>query len=297
MPTSKTVVVAGATGRLGEIVDALIERGHRVRALTRDPGSNAAARLLELGAEVHYGDFDEPHGVARAATGADAMFATGTAHRVGPDGELRHGIAIADAAAAAGVGQLVYVSGEGAAADSPLPLMRTKFAVERHIASLPTGYTILAPVYYMENLFNPWNLPSLTSRVLPSPVPIDLPIQQAAVADVVALAVAAIEQPKEFDRKRVAVASDELTAVDAAAAITAAIGIEMEPKRLDTSMLPPGLRALFAWLETDAPSVDLDQLHGNHPEVRWSSYADWAESQRARFRALCPHPHAEAVAH
>src|SRR5947207_1446671 len=76
----------------------------------------------------------------------------------------------AGAAAEAGVAHLVYVSGDGAAADSPVALFRAKFAVEHHIASLGLRHTILAPVYLMENLFNPWNMPAFRSGLLPSPI-------------------------------------------------------------------------------------------------------------------------------
>src|SRR5436190_15284856 len=104
-------VVGGATGRFGEIVPVLLERGRSVRALTRDPASPAAARLRDRGAEVVAADYDDPESVAAAATGADALSASGTAHKAGPDGELRHGTAVADAALAAGVPHLVDVSG------------------------------------------------------------------------------------------------------------------------------------------------------------------------------------------
>jgi len=118
--THKRVLVAGATGRLGVVVNVLLDRGHSVRAMTRDPTSSAAARLRAAGAEVVYGDFDDADSVAGIAVGVDALFATGTAHRAGPDGELRHGRTIAQAATASGVPHLIYTSGDGAAADSPL---------------------------------------------------------------------------------------------------------------------------------------------------------------------------------
>jgi uncharacterized protein YbjT (DUF2867 family) len=163
----KRVLVAGATGRLGVIVHVLLERGHSIRATARDPTSRAAARLRAAGIEVVYGDFDDPDSLAAAATGADAMFATGTAHRAGPEGELRRGRNLADSAAAAGVPHLVYGSGEGAAPDSPVPLFRVKDQVEQYIRSLPIAATILAPVYFMENLFNPWKVAALQAGVLP----------------------------------------------------------------------------------------------------------------------------------
>jgi uncharacterized protein YbjT (DUF2867 family) len=281
MPTdSKTVVVAGATGRLGALVELLLERGHMVRALTRDPTAARARHLAERGADVRRGDFDEPGTIARAAAGADAMFATGTAHRSGPDGELRHGRALADAAMQAAVAHLVYVSGDGAAPDSPLPVFRAKFAVEHHIASLGVPHTILAPVYFMENLFNPWNLPALREGVLPSPIPVDAPLQQVAVADLIALAAIAIEQPSRFTGRRIAVASDELTAREAAAAIQGNLGLELEPHQPTADQLAPGLRALFRWLATTGHHVDIAALHREVDAIDWHTYESWIRTVR-----------------
>src|SRR5437588_320505 len=113
----KTVLVAGATGRLGLLVEILLARGHAVRAMTRQPDSPAAERLRAIGAEVVYGDYDDAASIGQAATGIDALFATGTAHKAGPAGELRHGRNVADAAAAAGVAHLIYSSGDGASED------------------------------------------------------------------------------------------------------------------------------------------------------------------------------------
>src|SRR5215469_346787 len=152
------VLVAGATGRMGVLVAALLARGHAVRAMTRDPASIGAVRLRTAGAEVVFGDSDDPASIAIAAAGMDAMFATGTAHRAGPDGELRHGRNVVAGAATAGVSHVVYASGDGAAPDSPLPLFRVKHEIEEIIRAFPGRHTILAPVYFMENLFNPWNV-------------------------------------------------------------------------------------------------------------------------------------------
>jgi uncharacterized protein YbjT (DUF2867 family) len=293
--TVKTVVVAGATGRLGGLVDVLLERGHRVRALARAPAAPPAMRLRHLGAEIHRADFDDPGSIARAARGADALVATGTAHRAGPEGELRHGRNVAGAAAEAGIPHLVYVSGDGAAAASPLPLFRAKFAVEHHIASLGIPYTIIAPVYLMENLFNPWNLPALRAGVLPSPIDVGRSLQQVALADVLSLAALMVESPERFDRARIPVASDQLSAEDAAAAITREIGVELEPRELPRDQLTGGLRALFGWLSEVGHSVEIDSLHERHPEVAWHTYAAWVASRRQRFRELCSHR--EGVAH
>jgi uncharacterized protein YbjT (DUF2867 family) len=286
----KTIVVAGATGRFGGIVDALMARGHHVRALTRTPASAAGLALREAGAEVMAADFDDGATVAAAAQGADAMFATGSAHRVGPEGELRHGLNLADAAAAAGVGHLVFVSGDGADADSPLPLFRAKHVVEERIRSVGAPHTILAPVYLMENLFNPWNLPFLQAGSFPSPIAVDQPMQQVALADVIALAVRAIEEPVEFADRRIPIASDELSANVAADVVSREIRRPLAAERLDPAELPPGLATLFTWLERVGHSVDLTALRRDQPGIRWHTYEGWVRSVAARFRDFCPHP-------
>jgi uncharacterized protein YbjT (DUF2867 family) len=282
--TSARIVVAGATGRLGRIVDALLARGHRVVALCREPNSAGAARLQALGAEVVRGDFDDPSGIEHAANGADALFATGTAHRTGPDGELRHGIALARAAALAGVGHLVYVSGDGAAPDSPLSLFRAKYAVEEQIRALTIPATILAPVYFMENLFNPWNLGALRAGTFPSPIEVEARLQQVAVADLIALAVLAIERRSMFAGRRVTVASDEVSALEAAGAFSALAGVSLPARRLDGADLPPPLRALFAWLEETGHNADIAELRRQYPEVGWHDYRAWAKSQAQRLK-------------
>src|SRR5215469_5485605 len=152
------VLVAGATGRFGQITELLLARGHAVRAATRNPDSPAAARLTALGAEVVRADFEDRRSLAAAAAGVDAVFASGTAHRAGPAGEERHGRNLAEALAAAGAPRLVFVSGAGADRHTGLPLLNAKWAVEQRISQLRLPATVIAPVYLMENLFNPWNL-------------------------------------------------------------------------------------------------------------------------------------------
>jgi uncharacterized protein YbjT (DUF2867 family) len=282
--------VAGATGRLGAVVPELLAHEHDVIALSRDPDARAAIQLRELGATVVWADFDEPASIAEAAAGADALIATGTAHRAGPDGELRHGLGLADAAETAGVRHLIYISGDGAAPDSPLPLFRAKHAVEERIRSSRTPHTILAPTYFMENLFNPWNLQALRAGVLPSPVPPQTPLQQAAFADVLSLAALAVESPERFKNARITVASDELTATQAAAAIDEATGIALQPQQTPADGLPPGLRALFGWLASQPHGADITGLRTSYPEVSWHSYRQWARAERDRLETATGAP-------
>ena len=289
------VLVIGAGGRFARIADLLIERGHAVRATTRAPESPAAERLASLGVELVPADYEDAGSLAAAARDADGVFASGTAHHVGPEGEARHGANLAEALAAAGVPHLVFVSGDGAAPDSPLPLFRAKWEVEEAIGATGISHTILAPTYLMENLFNPWNIDALQAGVLPSPIRVDRPLQQAAVADLLSLAVLAIERPDRLAGRRIPVASDELTAEQAAETISGLIPRTLEPRQAPADELPPGVRFLFGWLEETGHHVDIEALRDELPEVAWHDYGDWASEQLDRFRELCPHP--EPVAH
>lgn len=70
--SARTVLVAGASGRLGrEVARELKRRGHRVRALSRDP-----ARLASLAGEIDSrlrGDLTQPETLVGGCAGADVI--------------------------------------------------------------------------------------------------------------------------------------------------------------------------------------------------------------------------------
>jgi uncharacterized protein YbjT (DUF2867 family) len=283
-------LLIGAGGRFTPIADLLIEHGHQIRVTTRTPASPAAKRLETLGAEIVPADYEDAGSLAAAALGVDAVFASGTAHRAGPEGEVRHGANLAQASAVAEVAHLVFVSGDGAAPDSPLPLFRAKWEVEEAIRASGVPHTILAPTYLMENLFNPWNIPTLRAGILPSPTAVNRPLQQTAVADLLSVAVLALEQPDRFAGRRIALASDELTAEGAAEVVSQLIPRMLEARQATPDELPPGVRLLFGWLESTGHHVKIGALHRELPEVGWHDYAAWVSEQLDRLRELCPHP-------
>jgi uncharacterized protein YbjT (DUF2867 family) len=62
------LALAGATGRLRPLIPMLLERGHRVRVLTRDAASPIANDLRRRDAEIRRVDFDEPRSWERLKT-------------------------------------------------------------------------------------------------------------------------------------------------------------------------------------------------------------------------------------
>ena len=152
MAQELTVVVMGSTGKQGgAVARGLLERGHKVRAVTRDPNSSQAKLLANAGAALVAASLEDTAAIMKALEGATSLFAM-TAPSGGTDAETRQGIAAADAAKAAGV-HLVFTSVGSANRQTGIPHFDSNYEVEKHIAKAGVRATILAPVSFMENLY------------------------------------------------------------------------------------------------------------------------------------------------
>jgi dihydroflavonol-4-reductase len=113
--------ITGATGFIGgRVARKLRERGDEVVALVRSPGK--AGRLSELGCTLVEGDLSSEDAIAAGLEGCDAAFHAAAVYKVGiPKSEheamreanVRGTERVLDAATAAGVGRIVYVSTVG----------------------------------------------------------------------------------------------------------------------------------------------------------------------------------------
>jgi uncharacterized protein YbjT (DUF2867 family) len=78
MAEQKIIAVVGATGAQGGgLVRAILDDpsgGFAARAITRDPGTDAARALARAGAEVVAADVDDEASLARAFAGAHAAY-------------------------------------------------------------------------------------------------------------------------------------------------------------------------------------------------------------------------------
>jgi uncharacterized protein YbjT (DUF2867 family) len=273
------ILVAGATGRLRPVVDELLARGHQIRVTARDPGASSARDLESRGAEIARADLDDPDSLSAAALGVDTIFAAGSPHQAGPHGETRHGINVAHAAAEAGVGHLVFSSGAGADQRTGVPVLDSKHAVEQRIRDLGLPHTILAPVYFMQNAFNPWNLGALQGGTFPLALPPDRPLQQLAIEDLASIAATVVEHPAGFVDQRIELAGDEISGERAAAVLSRVTGRRFTFHQVALTSLPPGMRSLFEWLAHVGHRVDIPGLRGRFPDVQWHRFDNWAAAQ------------------
>src|ERR1700704_5453205 len=153
MSQKLAVVVTGAPGQQGgAVVKNLLERGHEVRAVTRSTDSAKARVLVNAGVTLVRSSLEDTAALTKALEGATSLFAMTTPFEGGPQAETRQGISAADAAKAAGV-HLVFNSVGSANRQTGVPHFDSKYKVEEHIARIGVHATILAPVFFMENLY------------------------------------------------------------------------------------------------------------------------------------------------
>ena len=140
------IVVTGATGRLGGRVAArLSAAGVPPHLIVRDPAR--APRLP--GAAVSQADYGDATALRRALDGAGTVFMVSGAETPERVGQHR---TFVDAAAAAGVGHLVYTSFQGAAPDAVFTLARDHWATEEHIRASGLPFTFLRDSLYADFL-------------------------------------------------------------------------------------------------------------------------------------------------
>ena len=106
----------------------------------------------------------------------------------------RQGTTITDAAKAAGVAHFIYSSVASANRATGIAHFDGKYAVEKHLQASGVPYTVVAPVFFMENLLQPWTLPSLRQGKLAMALPATRSLQQITVADIGAFVAAVIER-------------------------------------------------------------------------------------------------------
>ena len=151
-----TVAVAGGSGFVGGGIAAeLHRRGHRVVVLSRR--GDVARGPLPDSVEVRHADVTRDEGLVDALAGIDALIIA-LAFSNSPIEAPRRGETfmevdaagterLAAAATRAGVKQLVYVSGAGAAPDAARHWFRAKWRAEEAIRGSGLGWTIIRPTW------------------------------------------------------------------------------------------------------------------------------------------------------
>lgn len=261
------VYVVGAAGHQGNAaVRHLRARGLEAHALfdARDARRLRDPRWAEPKTRV--ASFDDPVALERALRGVGALFLALDHPDTSPAERLRHGRAIGEAAARAGVGHIVFAAATGP--DHHRVSCDVSSEVERYLHELDVPTTVLRPATFMEEV--PWYWLSRFGRQLTLATPFvatnHLPL--IALDDVGALGALALASPGEFAGRSIEIAGDIVTPLD----IVERLGAELhEPVRYEEVQV----EGVFVYQEASTPVHDIERLRSQYPPLH--TFTGWLE--------------------
>ncbi|MFM2041941.1 MAG: hypothetical protein RLY86_517 [Pseudomonadota bacterium] len=160
-PAIRRVLVIGATGHLGgKAVDALLARGHQVRALVR--ASSDTTPLKTKPVELVRGDLLDPGSLDRALAGTDALVTTANGFFRRQKGEspasvdLQGHLALAEAAKRAGIKRFVLTSVLNCDKAVDVPHFYAKKVVEDRLTQLGVPFVALRPGSFIDQREDRW---------------------------------------------------------------------------------------------------------------------------------------------
>lgn len=280
------ILVAGATGTQGgSVIDHLLSGDHgefEVYGLTRDGESERAMALADRGVHVVTGEMTDVDRMREVCAGMDGVFCVTTPFEMGPEFEVQQGVSMADAADAEDVSHFVYSSVGAADEDSGIPHLESKWAIEQHVHDMDIPWTILRPVFFMQNL--QWNAEEIADGRLSLPLEDGVELAMVHADDIGQAAARAFADPEAFAGATVNLTGDSLTLEEMAGTLSTVLDRSIEAVHLDLDDFRAErgeeFASMYAWFNAvgfDADLVPADADHG----IQFHSFADYCADAEA----------------
>jgi uncharacterized protein YbjT (DUF2867 family) len=274
------ILITGATGQQGgAVARELLGRGHNVRAMTRKPDSDNARALADIGATVIQGDLDDAASLERALEGAWGAFAIQNTWEAGVEGEEEQGKRFAEIAKKGGVEHYVYSSVASAQRQTGIPHFDNKWRVENRVRELGfPSYTVIRPVFFMENLSSPWFKPAIDEGKLTVGIRPDTSLQMIAVADIGKYGALAFDKHEELNGREIDLAGDAHTMPETAEILSRATGrpVTFEPTPIeDVRQFSADFASMLEWFDSVGYDADIEG-RASELGVQPQSLEDWA---------------------
>jgi uncharacterized protein YbjT (DUF2867 family) len=251
-PSPKTIVLTGATGYVGgQLLPRLLEAGHRVRCVVRDPGR----AHLPRGAEVVQGDVLQGTGLAEAMDGADVAYYL--VHSMGGSDDdfaqrdRRGAASFGDAVREARVPRTIYLGGLEGGDDGASEHLRSRHEVAALLRDrVPELIYVRAAMILGAGSISFQMLRGLVQRlpVMITPKWLETCSQPVAIADVVGTLAALAERDGAPDEVQLG-GADVLTYREMLRRFAAVEG-RREPLQLPVPLFTPRLSSYWVALVT-----------------------------------------------
>jgi uncharacterized protein YbjT (DUF2867 family) len=277
--SNRRVVITGATGKQGgATARELVGKGFELRGMTRRPHSDEARALRQLGIDIVEGDLDDEASLKKALAGAWGVYAVQNTWEGGVEKEETQGHRLARVAKEAGVEHYVYASVGSAHRRTGIPHFDNKSRIEDTVTSLGfPSYTIIRPVFFMENLTSPWflNGDQLTAAMKPT-----TELQMIAVADIGKYGALAFTDQARMKNRAVDIAGDEATMPQAAAVLSEALGKKITFVELPIAEVRKNsedMAIMLQWFGDVGYDVHIASV-AREFGIRPTTLAEWAKS-------------------
>ena len=281
------ILVTGATGNIGgAVLEQLVQAGHAVRALARDP-----AKLERLAGKVEIvkGDLAKPETLDAAFAGVDKAFVL----CAGGDLPTLAGNAAA-AAKKAGVKHIVLLSSASTVGEHETQIGRWHIEAEARVKATGIPWTMIEPGAFASNtLMWAGSIKARGAVFQPTGDGKTTPIDPHDIADV---SVKALTEPGHEGKSYVLSGPESLSSAEQVAKISAAIGkplqfVDVPPEAARENMEKAGMPEVFirAMLEVMAlvkaghgteGTTTVEQLLGRKART----YDDWLARNVAAFK-------------
>ena len=247
--------------------------------MTRKPQGEKATALAKLGAEVIQGDLDDPQSLERAHEGVWGVFAVQNSWEAGVVGEEEQGKRQAELAKKKGVTHYVYTSVGSAHRKTGIPHFDNKWRVEGKVRELGfPSYTIIRPVFFMENFLSPWFKPGFDQGKLMIGTKPNTSVQMIAVEDIGRFGFRAFDQHEEMNRAEFDIAGDKHTMPETAAILSKAMGKKIEFVQVpieEVRKFSEDYALMLEWFDRVGFDVDVPALEKKHG-IQVTKFADWS---------------------
>ncbi|MDH3261287.1 MAG: NmrA/HSCARG family protein [Acidimicrobiia bacterium] len=315
MADNKVIAVVGATGAQGGgLADAILrdpDGGFTVRALTRNPESDAATALASRGAEVVAADLDDQASLSAAFVGAHGVFGvTNYWELFSVEREQAQAANIARASVEAGVHHVIWSTLEDTRKwipldDDRMPTLAEHYKVPHYdskgeadalFAEAGTPTTYLATAFYWENLFGMGTVARGDDGVLAITLPMgDARLPGIAVKDIGITAYGVFQRGDELIGSHIGIAGEHLRIAEMAATLTAVLGEEVKyvdiPADVFRSFGFPGaddagnmFQFKHDFEDYYVGARDLSVVRSLNPDLQ--TFESWARANKDRFEGI-----------
>jgi uncharacterized protein YbjT (DUF2867 family) len=275
---NRLILVTGATGHQGgAVLHHLQQRKFPVRAVTRDTNQPKARNLVGHGTEVVSADLENPESLVRVLDGVHGVYSV-QSRGDSIESEIRQGVNLADAAKRSRVSHFVYSSVGSADKNTGIPHFDSKFKVEEHIRGTGLPFSIIRPVFFMENWLGMKG--NIEKGVLASPLRPETRLQMIAVDDIGAFAALAFEHPGRWQGRAMDIAGDDMSMAELAGAFARVSGREVRYQQVAWEQFEKQagaeLTIMDKWFQDVGYHVDIAAVRQEYGQL--TSFERWLQT-------------------